>query len=56
MGNKIINKVSVNFNGNNISDEEVLTFINIAQAKHARKIVKADVTIDGDYVWFNYFF
>jgi len=47
---KIIDNVLVNINGDNISDEELSIYLTQVQAKQIYKIIKADVTVDGEYV------
>lgn len=56
MGCKVINNVQVNISGDIISDEELLIYLNTVQAKQKRKIVKADINVDGEYVDVNYVF
>jgi dUTPase len=42
--------------GDNISDEELSVYLKQMQSKHKRKIIKANVTVDSEYVNFNYTF
>ena len=54
MGCKVINNIQVNINGGTISDEELSIYLTTVQAKQKRKITKADITVDGEYVDINY--
>lgn len=55
MENKIINNVEVTIRGN-ISDEELSIYLTQMQNKQRYKIIKADVTVDGEYIDVNYTF
>ena len=54
MGCRMINKIQVNFSGNDISDEELSVYLNADQAKQKGRIIKADVCVDSDGVDLNY--
>lgn len=49
----IINGIEVTVTGE-ISDDELSIYITQLQGKQKRKIVKADVLVDGDYIDVNY--
>lgn len=50
MGCRVINNIQVNISGDNISDEELIIYLNTVQAKQNRKIIKADVAVDNEGV------
>jgi len=56
MGCKVINNIQVNISGDNISDEELSIYLNTVQTKQKRKITKANIAVDGEYVDINYTF
>ena len=50
MGCRVINNIQVSISDDNISDEELSIYLNTVQSKQKRKIIKADVTIDSDFI------
>ena len=52
MSCKIINGIEVNLTGD-ITDEELTLYLTQQQAKSNHKIIKADVTVDGDFIDIN---
>lgn len=46
----VINNVQVTTNGDDISDEELLIYLIVAQSKSKYKIIKADITVDGEFI------
>jgi hypothetical protein len=50
MGHRIINDIQVTVSGDNISDEELSIYLSEHQAKYKCKIVKATVTVDGEFI------
>jgi len=55
MEHKIINNIQVTIRGN-ISNNELSVYLMQMQAKQKHKIIKADVTVDGEYIDVNYTF
>lgn len=49
---KIINGIELTVNGK-ITDEELTIYLNQLQSKGKYKIIKADVTVDGEYIDIN---
>jgi hypothetical protein len=54
MGHRVINDIQVTVSGDNISDEELSTYLTSLQAKEKYKIVIADVVVDSTGVDVNY--
>ena len=52
---KILNGVEVSITGV-ISDEELTIYLTQLQVQQRHKIVKADITVDGEYIDVNYTF
>lgn len=52
MGCKVINGIEVTIAGE-ISDEELTVYLTQQQAKNTHKIIKATVTVDGDFIDIN---
>lgn len=50
---KMINKIAVTVTGD-IAEEELSTYLAQVQAKQKSKIIKAAITVDGDYIDVNY--
>lgn len=50
MGCKVINDIQVTIVGDEISNEELSIYLTQIQSKQKRKIIKADVTIYGEYI------
>ncbi|MBP2628167.1 MAG: hypothetical protein H6Q68_2878 [Firmicutes bacterium] len=50
----MINNVQVTIEGNEISNEELSIYLMQIQSKQKRKIIKANVNVDGEHVDINY--
>lgn len=53
---RVINNIEVGISGGDISNEELSVYLNQLQKKQTRKIVKADISLDGEYIDVNYKF
>jgi len=51
-----VNNIQVNISGDDISTEELSIYLNTVQSKQKRKITKADVAVDGEYIDISYTF
>jgi len=51
-----VNNIQVNISGDDISTEELSIYLNTVQSKQKRKIAKADISVDGEYVDISYTF
>ncbi|WP_378952030.1 anaerobic ribonucleoside-triphosphate reductase [Pelosinus sp. sgz500959] len=55
MSIRIINSIEVTVTGT-ISDDELSVYLTQLQAKQKRKIIKADISVDNEYIDVNYTF
>lgn len=54
MDNRVVDNIEVTVRGGEITNEELSVYLKGLQGKQEHKIIKADVTIDGEFVDVNY--
>jgi len=54
MESRVINNIEVAISGGDISNEELSVYLKKLQEKQTYKIIKADISVDGQYIDVNY--